>query len=197
MAALDAYRVFPDERTRGARSRGAVWFGYALPEEAPMDWNAVSAIAQGLAAFAVTITVVYLAIQIRENTRATRSQTYQLATSALAEMAGIIGTDREVARIFRIGMTNPEELDQDEFVQFGYLGVSLFRRFENVFFQHQSGMIDDDFWNGHRDNILWFFHRPGMQAWWKDRKFAFSKSFREFLDESTPADISSPQSRRL
>jgi hypothetical protein len=162
-----------------------------------MDWNAVSAIANVLVAFAVTITVVYLAIQIRENTRATRSQTYQLATAALAEMAGIIGTDKELARIFRIGMITPEKLDQDEFVQFGYLGISLFRRFENVFFQYQSGMIDDDFWNGHRDNILWFFHRPGMQAWWKDRKFAFSKSFRDFLDQSTPAQIASPQSRQL
>lgn len=162
-----------------------------------MDWGAVSAIASVLAAFAVTTTVVYLAIQIKQNTRATRSQTYQLATSALAEMAGIIGTDKELARLFRIGLATPGELDEDEFIQFGYLGVSLFRRFENVFFQYQSGLIDDDFWNGHRDNILWFFHRPGTQAWWKDRKFAFSKSFREFLDQSTSGEIASPQSRRL
>ena len=72
-------------------------------DDVSMDWNAVSAIANVLVAFAVTITVVYLAIQIRENTRATRSQTYQLATAALAEMAGIIGADKELARIFRIG----------------------------------------------------------------------------------------------
>jgi hypothetical protein len=162
-----------------------------------VDWNAVSAVANVLGAISVIATVVYLAIQIKKNTLATHSQTYQLATSALAEMAAIVGTNKELARIFRIGMTNPEELEEDEFVQFGYLGISLFRRFENVFFQYQSGMIDDDFWNGHRDNILWFFHRPGMQLWWKDRKFAFSKSFREFLDNSKPSEIASPQSRQL
>ena len=162
-----------------------------------MNWSAVSAIADLLAATGVTFTVVYLALQIRKNTHATHSQTYQLATSALAEMAGIIGSNKELARIFRIGMMNPDTLDEDEFAQFGYLGISLFRRFENVFFQYQSGMIDEDFWTGHRDNILWFFHRPGMQAWWKDRKFAFSKRFREFLDESRPDEITSPESRRL
>jgi hypothetical protein len=162
-----------------------------------VDWNAVSAIAGVLAAISVTFTVVYLAIQIRKNTQATHSQTYQLATSALAEMAGIIGSSKELARIFRIGMITPDKLDEDEFAQFGYLGISLFRRFENVFFQYQSGMIDEDFWTGHRDNILWFFHRPGMQVWWKDRKYAFSKSFREFLDSSTPDEITSPESRRL
>lgn len=162
-----------------------------------MDWGAVSAMAGVVAAIFVALTVVYLTIQIKRSTQATHSQTYHLATSALAEMAAIIGSDKELARIFRIGMGNPESLTEDEFTQFGYLGISLFRRFENVFFQYQSGMIDEDFWVGHRDNILWFFHRPGMQVWWKDRKFAFSKRLREFLDSSTQSEIVSPESRRL
>ena len=162
-----------------------------------MDWGAVSAIAGMLAAVFVGLSVVYLALQIKASTRATHSQTYHLATSALAEMAGIIGRDKELARIFRIGMVDPKALNEDELTQFGYLGISLFRRFENVFFQYQSGMIDEDFWVGHRDNILWFFHRPGTQAWWRDRKFAFSKRFREFLDESKPSEITSPETRRL
>ena len=162
-----------------------------------MDWNALSALAGGLAAVFVGLTVFYLALQIKHSTQATHSQTYHMATSALAEMAGIIGADRELSRIFRIGMIDPAALTEDEFTQFGYLGISLFRRFEDVFFQYQSGMIDDDFWNGHHDNILWFFHRPGFQKWWETRKFAFSKKFREFLDQSDPDEISSPKTRRL
>jgi len=162
-----------------------------------MDWNAVSAIAQLVAAVFVGISVVYLALQIRSNTRATHSQTYYLATSALGEMAAIVGSDKDLARIFRIGMERPEALTEDEFTQFGYLGISLFRRLENVYFQYQSGMIDEDFWLGHRDNILWFFHRPGTQVWWKDRRYAFSKGFREFLDSSRADQILSPTTRRL
>ena len=125
------------------------------------------------------------------------SQTYHLATSALAELAAIIGSDKERARIFRIGIVDPDALTEDEFSQFGYVGISLFRRFENIFFQYQSGMIDEDFWVGHRDNILWFFRRPGMQVWWKDRKFGLSKRFREFLDNSARSEIASPETRRL
>ena len=162
-----------------------------------MNWSALSAVADLLAALGVSVTVIYLAVQIKKNTQATHSQTYQVATSALADMAAIVGSSAELARIFRIGMVNPRDLTDDEFTQFGYLGISLFRRFENIFFQYHSGTIDDDFWTGHRDNILWFFHRPGMQLWWKDRKFAFSKSFREFLDGSKPDEITSPESRTL
>jgi hypothetical protein len=130
-----------------------------------MDWGAVSAVAGMLAAVLVGLTVVYLALQIKASTKATRSQTYQRATSALAEMAGIIGSDKELARIFRIGMVEPDALTEDEFTQFGYLGISLFRRFENVFFQYQAGMIDEDFWVGHRDIYLVVFspsRGPGL-----------------------------------
>jgi len=162
-----------------------------------MDWTAVSAIAGVLAAIFVALSVVYLAIQVKTSARATHSQTYHLATAALAEHAAVVGSDRELVRIFRIGSVNPNALNEDEFTQFAYLGISLFRRFENVFFQYQSGMIDDDFWVGHRDNILWFFRRPGFQAWWKDRKYAFSQRFREFLDSSASTEISSPETRRL
>jgi hypothetical protein len=88
-----------------------------------VNWSAVSTIADLLAAIGVTLTVVYLAIQIKRNTQATHSQTYHVATSALAEMAGIIGSSRELARIFRIGMVNPHDLTDDEFTQFGYLGI--------------------------------------------------------------------------
>ncbi len=37
----------------------------------------------------------------------------------------------------------------------------------------------------------------GTQAWWKDRKFAFSKRLREFLDSSRPEEVRSPQTRRV
>ena len=97
-----------------------------------MNWSAVSAIAEIFAATFVAITVIYLAIQIKGSARAMHSQTYHLATSALAEMAAIIGSDKELARIFRIGMADPNALTEDEFTQFGYLGISLFRRLENI-----------------------------------------------------------------
>ncbi len=162
-----------------------------------MGWDAVSAISSTIASIAVVLTVVYLAFQIRQSTRATYSQTYQFATQALGEMAAIVGNSKETARIFTVGMAMPEKLDENEFNQFAYLGISLFRRYENVFFQYQSGMIDEDFWIGHRDNLLWFFHRPGTQQWWKDRRLAFSKRFREFLETTSPTEVSSPSSRQV
>jgi hypothetical protein len=65
------------------------------------------------------------------------------------------------------------------------------------FFQYQSGKIDDDFWFGHRDNLLWFYHRPGTQVWWKERRLGFSRKFREFLESTSPTDVSAPDIRQV
>lgn len=162
-----------------------------------MDWSAVSAIAGLFAATFVALSVVYLALQVKAGIKATRSQTYYLATAALADMAAVIGSDERVSRVVRIGFNTPDELNEDEFTQYSYLMTSFLRRYENVFFQHQSGLVDEDFWGGHRENLLWVFRRPGVQRVWNDRKHSFSISFREFLDRSNEIELDTPDNRRL
>ena len=152
-----------------------------------MNLEILDTLTRVIGAMAVIITVIYLAVQIKRNTRATHSQTYQFATQALAEFATTVGQNKETARIFATGMASPNKLNENEYHQFAYLGVGLIRRYENVFFQHQSGLIDDDFWCGHRENLLWFYHQPGFQKMWKERRLGFSNSFRDFL-ESTSSD---------
>jgi hypothetical protein len=162
-----------------------------------MTWDAIVAISNVCGTVALVLSAFYLAVQIKRSTQATYSQTYQFATHALGEMAAIVGESKEKSRMFTLGMSDPGKLEHDEYVQFAYLGISLFRRYENVFFQYQSGMIDDDFWFGHRENLLWFFHRPGIQTWWKERRLSFSRSFREFLESTSTQELATPDIRQV
>ncbi len=162
-----------------------------------MDWGAVSAVAGVFAAVFVALSVVYLALQVKAGTKATRSQTYYLATAALAEMAALIGSNAELSRIVRIGWDTPDDLTEDEFTQYSYVMLSFLRRYENVYFQWQSGLVDDDFWIGHRENLLWAYRRPGMQRVWKDRKNAFSIGFQKFLEGSGNIAAQTPETRRI
>lgn len=162
-----------------------------------MTWEAVAAISQALGAIAVVLTVVYLAVQIRKNRIATESHTYYLATAAGAQTAASIAASAELSRIYQNGLTSPDQLGEHESFRFALLLISQFRRYENLFFQHRSGMIDEDYWIAQRENILWFFHRPGVQIWWKEKRLTFSQSFRAFLESSSPAELDSPATRRV
>ena len=99
-----------------------------------MDWPAVSAISGMLASIAVVLSVVYLAIQIRRNTLATYSQTHYLTTAALSETAATIASSSELSRVYRIGLSSPDQLDEEESFRFAVIGTSQFRSFENLFF---------------------------------------------------------------
>ena len=162
-----------------------------------MNWEAISAISSVIATLAVTFSVIYLAIQVKTSTKATNSQTYQFATQALGEMASIVGVSKELSRIFVHGMADPDRIDSEEYYQFSYLMVSLFRRYENVFYQWQSGMIDEDFWAGHRNNLLWFYFQPGTQRWWLERRGGLSERFRKFLAVAVLDDLVSQPDRFL
>jgi hypothetical protein len=129
-----------------------------------MDWGAVSAVAGVFGTLFVALSVVYLALQVKAGAKATRSQTYYLATAALAEMAALIGSNAELSRIVRIGWNTPDDLTEDEFTQYSYVMLSFLRRYENVYFQWQSGLVDDDFWIGHRENLLWALSTPRHAA---------------------------------
>jgi len=162
-----------------------------------MNWNAVSAISQALGTVAVVITVVYLAHQIRKNRIATQSLTYYLVTAAGAQNAAFIASNTELSHLFRVGMVKPDQLKEDEAFRFALVAISQFRRYENLFFQYQSGLLDEEYWVAQKENMLWFFHRAGIQGWWGEKRFAFSKSFREFLESSNPAELTSPSNRRV
>ncbi len=162
-----------------------------------MDWQLATATAEILAAGAVVVSVIYLAIQISRNTTATHSQTHYLTTTALSETAATIASSAELSRVYRLGLSRPGELDEDEFFRFALIGTSQFRTFENLYFQYRAGLVDHGFWEGDRENILWFYHRPGMQIWWKEKRLAFSRGFRDFLERSTASELRSPDARRV
>ena len=162
-----------------------------------MSLQVATAISEILAAGAVVLSVVYLAVQIRRNTTATHSQTHYMTTIALSETAATIASSTELSRVYRLGLSNPDELDEEEYFRFALIGTSQFRTFENLYFQYRAGLVSAGFWDGHRENILWFYHRPGMQIWWKEKRLGFSKDFREFLESSTAVELKSPDDRRV
>jgi hypothetical protein len=162
-----------------------------------MTWEAISAISQALSAIAVVLTVVYLAAQIRKSRIATESLTYYLATAAGAQTAATIAASAETSCIYQTGLSSPSQLEEKESFRFALLLISQFRRYENLFFQHRSGLIDEEYWIAQRENMLWFFHRSGVQTWWKEKRLAFSQSFRTFLEGSNPTELKSPANRRV
>ena len=73
-------------------------------------------------------------------------------------------------------------LQPDEKARVSQLFYMTFRDFENMFYQHRKGYLEDEVWKGWERLMLTYFSREGFQTWWSVRREVFSEPFALFLE---------------
>ena len=146
-----------------------------------MSWDAIGAVGELLGALGVILTLGYLAVQIRQNTRTVRTATAQAIQTAMNEAHAHVKQDPTAARIYRVGLSEPSKLDEDEQVQFAMTMYSIFAQFENIFYQHQQGTLDSAIFSRHSSAMEFNLQTPGGVDWWQSWKGRFSEDFVSFL----------------
>jgi hypothetical protein len=108
-----------------------------------MDWNMVGAIGETLGAVGVIVTLVYLAGQLRQNTNALRSSTYQAYNEGSFSWADTIMQNApEVAAIFQFGKY--DDLDLESMTRANAFFLKTFTMMESSYLHHRAGSLDDD-----------------------------------------------------
>jgi hypothetical protein len=156
-----------------------------------------SDLAQVVGVLAVMASLVFVGMEVRQNSAITRAQVHQQLSDTftsyletLASHAGIVaaGTDSKA------GLSR---MTDDELLQFSFLMAGLFKIWENAFYQYKSGFLDERAW---RSNVTWmlaWFHLPGVQTWWSVRKDLFSLEFQALVESSPPPTETQSISTRL
>jgi hypothetical protein len=138
-----------------------------------VNWEAIGTGAEVVGAAAVVVSLVYLAVQIRQNTRQAEEQGRAQRFSALGVLfdnwrnfrTNII-SDPRVANIWRRGNEDPNQLDGDERVVFDFLMLDLLWGFAaNWMVGVDEGLgsyLRDDI----ADNLL-LYASPGFRVWWQ------------------------------
>ena len=150
-----------------------------------MNWDAIGAIAELTGALGVVASLFYLGSQIRQNTRSVRASSYHAVVTNLSNISAAIGHDAPVADLFVRGQTDLQALSPTEQRQFAFLVVSLFRNFEDIFYQYNQNMIDEAVWAGWKHRVTRYFWQPGVQAWWPTWRDDCHPDFKDFLESST------------
>jgi len=142
-----------------------------------MNWESVSAIGEILSAVAVIVTLVYLAIQIRDSARASRSAAVTDATTAMQAFYQELGSNPQTSRVFLTALRDPDSLSQED--QFQYLMImhSAFLGFQRSFFLVREGTLDVELRDSVGTAISAVGHLPGMALYWRQRKYFFQPEF--------------------
>jgi len=162
----------------------------------PMDWGAVEAIAESVSAVAVVVSLVYLGIQIKQNTRSTRGATYESAVSTFINLIQPLALDADVAHSMEAITESWDDATPEERSRMIYMLFGIFKLFENMYYQHEQGNFDPELWTGWRNLMFAYYSRPGIRTWWLLRRDAFSAGFRDFL-ETNSADVQLPMPAQM
>lgn len=138
-----------------------------------MNWEAVGAVAELLAAIGVVFSLVYLALQIRQNS-ALLTQTAETTRINAAVMSGNYGAeflteialDADASRIWRIGRSAPDKLDAQERARFQLLMMAQVIQMDVNYALLRSGSLDEDI-HGIWDRMLdsWLEHPDFITLW--------------------------------
>ena len=156
-----------------------------------MNWDAVGAISELVGAIGVVASLVYLGVQIRQNTRHIGTNTRALQTHAYNEALGglhafqdMLLQNERLGPVWMKGLHEPKNLNEAERVLFLNLADRFFRVFENLYLTHERGLIEQDLFESSIRVPLKIASQPGLVAHWSETRSQYTPEFQALVDRS-------------
>ena len=156
-----------------------------------MNWDAVSAVAEWFGVMLIVVSLAYVAIQIRQNTRTVQAATELETGRQWSEFHARVAHSADMPDIWDKGLTNPENLTAQEKRRFIWLVAEYLFVVESLYRQRQLGFLGHDSWTQHQSTVAGLLLHPLLESWWQSAVSPYSPEFRAAIDSARaelPAD---------
>ena len=148
-----------------------------------MNWEMLSAIGQVVAAIGVILSLIYLAVQIREQNKERRRAGINILTAQWSELVRTAQEHREFAVLFLQGMQCFKDLDAPDKLRFSAFFTRYTRNCEGMFIYYRDGALEKALWNEVERTMNDYFAYPGVREWWTTRKHWLTDDFCAVVEE--------------
>jgi hypothetical protein len=153
-----------------------------------MNWDAIGALGELLGAAGVMASLIYLAVQVRQNTVHLNNSTRSMRDAALMasramnnEMTSLAIANPGLARLFRLGMGASPKLNADDRIRFDLFMFQWFSNVETLFLLHQRGSLEVDQWIAAKTRLRMILATPGGRDSWERQAATLGEPFRDFV----------------
>lgn len=158
-----------------------------------MTLSDLASIGSFVSGVAVLVSLVYLASQVRQGAKATRSEIHQNILTGWFSAGNLV---TQHAEVFAKGLSADgdkfEAFSDGEKLIFVTVAMGMFRHYENVFLQNREGYVRSEDWDAWTQHLLMYYRMPGVQYWWKMRRASFSPAFVAFLESAPSSAMPAP-----
>jgi len=159
-----------------------------------MNWEAIGAIGDLLGGVGVIVSIVYLAVQIRANTRATKGSASFAATHSWAHTNEWLAQLPDEQMLLFSRCLEPDARTEDfsdaEHVRIQLALRAIYQKLEGQYYLARHGLLDPGMWRGRSRVARGMIEQPLLRAWWENelRNATFSEEFVSALLRATPID---------
>ena len=147
-----------------------------------MNWEMLSPIGQVVAAIGVIPSLIYLAVQIREQNKERRRTGINILTVQWSELVKSAQESREFAALFLQGVGSFNGLDAPDKLRFTAFFTRFTRNCEGMFIYYRDGALEKALWDEVERTMSDYFAYPGVREWWATRKHWLTDEFRAVVE---------------
>jgi len=131
---------------------------------------------------AVVLSVVYLGLQIRDNTKVLRSQAHYNALSLAQRPMEMMIENDSLAAVVNTGYATPDALSADDWARFGNYAFIGFNAWEYLYYQNGDRSIPKELWVGADAYFKGLVGtKPGLTRFWSEFQASFDEPFRSYV----------------
>ena len=152
-----------------------------------MTLDDLGSLGEALGGVAVIFSLLYLIIEVRRNTRATRSGSAWNSTVALAELCEIIGNNPQLSELCIRSLdesVRPDDLTSEEFAQIFFIARSVLYKYEAQWYLWCEGSLSEEMWQNRRRWAKSWVSLPVPARVWEMEKLQhqYAAGFIESID---------------
>ena len=146
-----------------------------------MNWDAIGAIGEVVGAVGVIASLVYLGLQLRQNSKTIAEETVQKILNNYHVAMEYLISDREVNRIWFHGFRDTSALNKDEKALWAMQVHAILRRYESIILESRKHDIDQRIISGIENQWHVVLTMPGAKKLWSRSQGMYSDEFVNFV----------------
>ena len=147
-----------------------------------INWEMLAALGQ-LAAVLVGIpSLIYLAIQIRAQTKERRQSAVNALTVQWGDLTRALHDSEEFSSIYLRGVQSFHDLDAVSKLRFSAFQNRFFKNFEGMYFSRRDNVLTAALWGEIERTMSDFLAYDGVRQWWSTRKHWHTEEFGRVVD---------------
>jgi hypothetical protein len=133
-------------------------------------------------ATATVATLIYLAVQIRANTRAVQSSAAQSVHEAFATWYRMLAADADLTQLVTNGLRDYASLSETDRGRFVATFMAFLSCSQDAFIKWREGSLSRELWSGWELVMMNLVIPQGGQEFWRERGYLFGDEFRSYVE---------------